>query len=179
MRSPSLCAETVKLVHKASHKDLSNASIQHTECPSQHAQQVLLQRICVGVGSPGSCWNLSDLAVSRSRSFCHNYKQKMPPLLLQGGRLGCNSLGEAFLLSWRDWQFYALPLTSLILKIKKEKARVILTALTWSRQMWLLYLTHHALYPQINLQQFLNFLSQGAGCLMHPNFGLRSLILPP
>lgn len=66
-------------------------------------------------------------------------------------------------------------LLTVLIKIKWDKAHVILIAPMWPRETWNPYLMQLAMCPSISLLAILHLLSQDKGRTMHPNLGVLLL----
>lgn len=83
------------------------------------------------------------------------YKNKNRPRYCSRARIRLHSLDSALLLPWDMGLLYAFPsfplLLKILLKIKRDRAHIILIAPTWPRQTWYPYLTQLVMCPPIHL----------------------------
>lgn len=112
-----------------------------------------------------------DLFASRENRKCRRFCS-----LLGHGR---GSVSDAFLQSWVVGLLYAFPPFPLIhrvlLKIRRDHARVILIAPAWPHQHWYTSLLHMSVQAPLSLPLLPDLITQDRGSLRHPN--LESLHL--
>ncbi|KAG6935305.1 hypothetical protein G0U57_015145, partial [Chelydra serpentina] len=112
-----------------------------------------------------------DLFATRENRKCHVFCS------LQGRSPG--SLTDAFLLPWADHLSYAFPPFPLVhrvlLKLRRDRARLILIAPAWPRQHWYTTLLELSVTTPITLPLWLDLITQEHGRLCHPD--LQSLHL--
>ena len=119
----------------------------------------VFNQLCQRWGKP-----LIDLFASHQNAKC--------PLYASRAGLGRNSLGDAFMLSWKQGLLYAFPPFPLIqrtlVQLHHQSAEAILVTPFWPRQPWFPTLVDMAV-DSVRLPSFPALITQDAGTVFHPD----------